>query len=290
MPHKRAKRSVREADRFAKGHDLPPTAVNAKDASFAMPKGAMRILMGAKVRADYQERRNKAKNDVRASNRIGGSQGQDIKGKGKAKDGDSANSTSGVVKKTQHELKLLPGETLGNFNRRVEKTMASDINASLRAAASTSDKRNKKRKREQLEEEERLAEEAQKARSAQIAAAKRAAEPTSKDLKRAREAMLQQAQQKDGSGSSSKVKKKGAGEAESQQQQQQQQKDDSSNSGTSKKKKHGEEERDWARPEQRRRINDVAQAPPVLTRLPKVRGLAALGLQTKPALNRGQPN
>ncbi|KAE8258778.1 hypothetical protein A4X13_0g1452 [Tilletia indica] len=249
MPHKRAKRSVREADRFAKGQDLAPSGTGSKDGFFGgLPKGAMRVIMGAKAQADYQERRRAAADPKR----IGGGPSSaksspDVKGKGKATSKKSAAPAAGESVSTKkdgakHELKLLPGETLGNFNRRVEKTLAADITASLRAAATTSEKRsNKKRKASAIDEEEEDAGEA-KAKSAEKAAARAALEPSSQDLKREREALLQQQQRRKHSGP----------------------------------EPGGEPIKDWAKVDQRRRLDDIATAPPRFTKVPKARGNPAV--------------
>ncbi|KAK0568533.1 hypothetical protein OC861_001863 [Tilletia horrida] len=233
MPHKRAKRSIREADRFAKGVDLPPVSSNLKGGDANLPKGAMRVLMGAKVRADFQDRRKQRAE----GNRIGAgtSAPPDVKGKKKATN-TTSDASPANAKKTN--LKVLPGETLANFNRRVERTLASDINASLRAAASTSEKKGNKKKRKRGEGDDADDESnvVSKARSAEIAAARRAAEPSSADLKRARDAIV----------------------------------------GGKGKSAEDDVEKDWAKVDQRRRINDVADAPPRLTRVPKLRGAAAV--------------
>jgi len=211
----------------SKGHDLPPAAAQVKDGSYSMPKGAMRILMGAKMRSDFQERKKQMQGQD--ANRIGdvAQPSRDVKGKGKA----TEHTATSKAQTGKAELKLLPGETLGNFNRRVEKTMASSISATVRAANSTS---KKKSKRKRADEDDRIAaDEAQKERSAVKAAERKAAEPSSKDLKRAREAITQPS---------------------------------ASSSSTSS---HHGEEKDWAPVNQRRRLNDVADAPPRFTRLPK---------------------
>ncbi|CAD6888080.1 unnamed protein product [Tilletia controversa] len=249
MPHKRAKRSVREADRFSKGHNNPPSGTSSKDGFFGgLPKGAMRVLMGAQARADYQERKRAAGDAKRiGGGKTGDSTGTgvaipspDVKGKGKAVKKALAtayDSNSSKKEGAKHELKLLPGETLGNFNRRVEKTLAADITATLRAAASTSEKKNnKKRKASALDEEEDA--ETAKEKSAEKAAARAALEPTSQDLKKAREALVQNQQRRKHSGP-----EPGA-----------------------------EPIKDWAKVDQRRRINDIAIAPPKFTKVPKARG------------------
>ncbi|KAJ7908401.1 hypothetical protein B0H13DRAFT_1878755 [Mycena leptocephala] len=57
MPHKRAKRSIREQDRSQKGTDLAPN--RSKDALSAepLPKSFARAINAAQVRADFRAKR-----------------------------------------------------------------------------------------------------------------------------------------------------------------------------------------------------------------------------------------
>lgn len=217
MPHKRAKHSDRVAKRFSLGQDLAP---GTDDGFFSeMPKGAMRILQGAKVQEAYRAKlqaKKKAEQDALT------------KAKGKAKASDA--STGDANNAAASQLTIRPGEKLRDFNARVEQAMASDVRASFRSATRSQINARKRERRklraagvdpdadpEDLEQQES----ARKAK-ADKAAALQANEPSSADLKRQRQAIQQTGEIKD-----------------------------------------------FAKATQVKKINDVAQAPPTLTRAPR---------------------
>ncbi|PWN49498.1 hypothetical protein IE53DRAFT_345762 [Violaceomyces palustris] len=213
MPHKRAKFSQRQADRFSKGNDLPPTATTSKDDLHfrSMPKGAMRIIMAGKIQEEYNRKKRAMANGT-------------WKGNGKEGGGEA-----GKNKPEEEQLKIRPGEKLKDFNQRVEQTFAPSIHSALRHEARASGNAKKRARRAQREkggegsegEEDGEGEEERKAR-ADKAAAKQAAEPTSAELKAQRMAI-----------------------------------------------QSGKEVKEFAKASQVRRINDVAQAPPTLTKAPR---------------------
>ncbi|TKY90662.1 hypothetical protein EX895_000660 [Sporisorium graminicola] len=218
MPHKRAKHSDRVAKRFSLGQDLAP---GADDGFFSeMPKGAMRILQGAKVQEAYREKlqaKKKAQQEALTK----------AKDKAKASDASAADTNNATA---ASQLTIRPGEKLRDFNARVEQAMASDVRASFRSATRSQINARKRERRklraagidpdadpESLEEQES----ARKAK-ADKAAALQASEPSSADLKRQRQAIQQTGEIKD-----------------------------------------------FAKATQVKKINDVAQAPPTLTRAPR---------------------
>lgn len=216
MPHKRAKHSDRVAKRFAAGQDLAP---GSDDGFFSeMPKGAMRILQGAKVQEAYRAKlqaKKKAEQEALT------------KAKGKAK---AAASAAGDASDATTELTIRPGEKLRDFNARVEQAMASDIHASFRSAT-RSQINARKRERRKLraagidpDADQQDLEQQESARKAKAdkAAALQASEPSKADLKRQRQAIQQTGEIKE-----------------------------------------------FAKASQVKKINDVAQAPPSLTRAPR---------------------
>ncbi|CAO1625801.1 unnamed protein product [Parajaminaea phylloscopi] len=202
MPHKRAKRSVRTAQRDTLGQDRVPPSLSQDPHFASMPKGAMRVFNAGKVQADYMNKKRAAKEN-----------------------GEKANE--GRAGGKMSDLKIRPGEKLGDFNRRVEQAMASDVAATARSEA----RKQKKRKRAEAAatddvegngEDDEDAERQRKAK-ADKAAALKDAEPSAQDLKRAREEMTGQ----------------------------------------------NSRSLDFAKASQVRRVNDVADAPPVFTKLPR---------------------
>ncbi|UZJ51141.1 hypothetical protein CBS101457_000461 [Exobasidium rhododendri] len=197
MPHKRSKFADRMADRAKKGNDLPPN----NDLHFkSLPKGAMRIINAASIQAQYREKKKEREEEL----------ARKTKGKGKGEQGT---------------LQIREGEKMGDFNRRVESTMAKDINKSIRATNETSKKRKRKGG---AENEDHPSEEASTFASAKKNAVPR--ESNSKDLKRAREAI------ENGKG----------------------------------------KEIEFKQADSRKRLNDVVQAPPNLTKAPRGESKSAL--------------
>ncbi|EST10047.1 hypothetical protein PSEUBRA_000450 [Kalmanozyma brasiliensis GHG001] len=217
MPHKRAKHSDRVAKRFSLGQDLAP---GANDGFFSeMPKGAMRILQGAKVQEAHRaklEARKKAEQDALT------------RAKGKAKASEA--STSESNDKAGSELTIRPGEKLRDFNARVEQAMAGDVRASFRSATRSQINARKRERRKlraagidpDADPEDLEQQETTRKAKADKAAALQASEPSKNDLKRQRQTIQQTGEIKD-----------------------------------------------FAKASQVKKINDVAQAPPTLTRAPR---------------------
>lgn len=214
MPHKRAKHSDRVAKRFSLGQDLAPSA---DDGFFSeMPKGAMRILQGAKVQEAHRAKlaaRKKAEAEALTK----------AKGKAKAANSDTSHESPS-------ELKIRTGEKMRDFNARVEQAMASDIHASFRSATRSQINKRKRERRKLRAEgidpdadpEDLEQEESTRKAKADKAAKLQASEPSKLDLKRQRQAIQQTGEIKD-----------------------------------------------FAKASQVKKINDVAQAPPTLTRAPR---------------------
>ncbi|CAE6527304.1 unnamed protein product [Rhizoctonia solani] len=122
MPHKRAKRSTREAERKSRQSNLAPTPVSSEP----IPKGMARVLGAERVQREYREQLKKKQQEER-------------KGAGRG-------------------IELLPGESLREFNRRVEEVHRPLVRGVLKRGQGD-DKRKGKRKREEEEEEEVVEEE-----------------------------------------------------------------------------------------------------------------------------------
>ncbi|EAU80863.1 hypothetical protein CC1G_03039 [Coprinopsis cinerea okayama7 len=92
MPHKKAKRSARTQDKAQKGTDWAP----GKDsiANEAIPKSAQRILNAVQIREEFKARKRKLEEEQEAK--------------------------ANAKKRKKTELKILPGESIQHFNRRVE--------------------------------------------------------------------------------------------------------------------------------------------------------------------------
>ena len=247
------------------GQDRAPASKVSRDPHWgSMPKSAMRILNGGKVQAEYNARKKTA---AAAGQPWNNQNGQEYrltaaqKGKSKARseqqqndqdpsaagpDATASTSTSNSAPIDSSNLKIRPGEKLGDFNRRVEQVMASQVAASARSA----NRKLKKQRREARDQERaRLAEEeeqrpasSKKRRSSngddeddQQQSRNTHSEPSSKDLKRAR----------------NEYESRPAAPL------------------------------DFAKADQRRRVNDVAQAPPRLTKAPRGETKQALARKAK---------
>ncbi|OCB89384.1 hypothetical protein A7U60_g3475 [Sanghuangporus baumii] len=115
MPHKRAKRSVREKARAERKLDLPPSesSFNPHD----IPKSMARVLNAEMVQGAWKEK----KRDMEDRDRIGG---------GKKRKIASASSKT--------EIKIKPGESLRHFKQRVEDDMRPLIRSAMKSTTSLS--------------------------------------------------------------------------------------------------------------------------------------------------------
>ncbi|PVG01435.1 hypothetical protein CPB86DRAFT_781654 [Serendipita vermifera] len=114
MPHKRAKRSVREEEKRAKGADLVPSQSHYSIEKEAIPKSISRVLNAAVLHEEYNKKRK----------RTNGEDGEERDGKKRRKTKDATDT---------EEMKIKPGESITQFNRRVEDTMRSKIRTAVQA-------------------------------------------------------------------------------------------------------------------------------------------------------------
>ncbi|KAJ7908403.1 hypothetical protein B0H13DRAFT_2497361 [Mycena leptocephala] len=116
MPHKRAKRSIREQDRSQKGTDLAPNRSKDALSSEPLPKSFARAINAAQVRADF-----------RAKRKLGEGEGEDGPKKAKRR----------KVEGSVGEAKIRPGETLAHFNKRIETDMRPLVRSAVQSSLAT---------------------------------------------------------------------------------------------------------------------------------------------------------
>ncbi|KAJ6516630.1 hypothetical protein C8R47DRAFT_1032119 [Mycena vitilis] len=118
MPHKKAKRSIRDQQRSQKGSDLAPIRKAGGDAlsSEPLPKSFMRAINATQVRADFHAKR-----------KLQGEDGEDG-GQKKAK----RRKVEGGV-----DAKIRPGETLAHFNKRIETDMRPLVRSAVQSSLAT---------------------------------------------------------------------------------------------------------------------------------------------------------
>ncbi|KAF8610295.1 hypothetical protein BDV93DRAFT_601329 [Ceratobasidium sp. AG-I] len=109
MPHKRAKRSVREAERKNRETDLAPTPL----ANEPIPKGIARVLGAESVRKAYRARR-----------------ADEEAGKGGKGTTVSRSNKEGAGRPKEEGIR--PGETLREYNRRVEEAHRPLVRAAMK--------------------------------------------------------------------------------------------------------------------------------------------------------------
>ncbi|KLO19705.1 hypothetical protein SCHPADRAFT_992650 [Schizopora paradoxa] len=141
MPHKRAKKSVRDKERDTKKSDLPPSQlVSGFQNDGGFPKSAAWVLNAEAVRSAYREKRKREAD--------GGDDDGKRKRKRKATNGQG--ETDGDVQKAKASLTIKPGESLKHFNRRVEDDMRPLVRTAMSSTASASrQKRNASEKDDQ---------------------------------------------------------------------------------------------------------------------------------------------
>ncbi|KAA1138463.1 hypothetical protein PGTUg99_014106 [Puccinia graminis f. sp. tritici] len=155
MPHKRAKASIRKAESLRKGFDLPPTQhankkkkrkekheasrVKTYEISQDIPKNMFRILNAEKIRAEYRIRKSQdpaslALPKPSSSSSSSSSTPNLQRSNAPSSSSKRRNKSSAQMSKAHDELKILPGEGLGSFNRRVEAALRPKVTAVMKAA------------------------------------------------------------------------------------------------------------------------------------------------------------
>ncbi|KAJ7674135.1 hypothetical protein B0H17DRAFT_946946 [Mycena rosella] len=128
MPHKRAKRSIREQQRSQKGSDLAPGRGGDALSSEPLPKSFVRAMNAGTVRAEFRAKRK-------------------LRGDG-WEDGDGPRE--GAPKKAKRrklegaEAQIRPGETLAHFNKRVETDMRPLVRTAMQTSLATTRAERKK--------------------------------------------------------------------------------------------------------------------------------------------------
>ncbi|KAL1742711.1 hypothetical protein HDZ31DRAFT_65733 [Schizophyllum fasciatum] len=113
MPHKRAKRSVREKNKREGGHDLIPEKYSL--ANEAIPKSAARAFNAEKVRAEFKAKKRSSEDD-----------GQ--RGEAKRRKVEAVKTNGMSIK---------PGESLTHFNKRVEDSMRGLVRSAVQTSNAT---------------------------------------------------------------------------------------------------------------------------------------------------------
>jgi len=127
MPHKRAKRAVREKQRTQSSLNLPPGVRSSID-NEDIPKGAARILNAAKVQEEFRNKKRKQPDDSITDH--DGSREAIIRKK-RRKD-DKGGGASGSAEERKGDIKIQPGESMAHFNRRVEDSMRGAVRIAMK--------------------------------------------------------------------------------------------------------------------------------------------------------------
>ncbi|KAF9063317.1 hypothetical protein BDP27DRAFT_1335317 [Rhodocollybia butyracea] len=107
MPHKRAKRSIREQQRNLKGEDLAPSKQSLSNE--AIPKSLARVLNAANVREQFKKR--------------------------KIASGEPEEKTEAKRRKLNGKVSgILPGESLQHYNKRVEDDMRPLVKSAVQSS------------------------------------------------------------------------------------------------------------------------------------------------------------
>ncbi|GAA6013002.1 hypothetical protein JCM10207_008409 [Rhodosporidiobolus poonsookiae] len=253
MPHKRAKRSIRLANSEARGTDNPPTAADSllpitttgRDGSVKEDTGEgaqkKKRRKGA-AGGGQQDMGGVSKSAYRIINAVALREAHHAKKKRKLEDEEKSTNPN---QKKKPALTPLPYESLSSFNRRVEQEMRSSVRSAIKDAGSTAQKkkdRKGKAKKTDDDDEEDEDEDAQPHKGGKPPSKK--PKPTPEEsLDPFAPAKLQRQQREDEAAAT------GAG-----------------------RNRTGKTEFDTA--SQRRRIDDVVQAPPTLAQ-PARKGLLA---------------
>ncbi|RDB15266.1 hypothetical protein Hypma_004829 [Hypsizygus marmoreus] len=124
MPHKRAKRSIRENQRKEQGADLAPSKQSLSNEP--IPKSLARVLNAAHVREEWKIKKRKLEED--------GESKADSKRR-KLADGKMGSAKGrGKEKEVTSKLTIKPGESMQHFNRRVEDDMRPLVKAAVQTS------------------------------------------------------------------------------------------------------------------------------------------------------------
>ncbi|KAI0259928.1 hypothetical protein BC834DRAFT_926055 [Gloeopeniophorella convolvens] len=115
MPHKRAKRTVRDQQRKEKSRPAGGTSTEA------IPKSVARVLDAARKRARQQE----------------GEEGGDAPAKRRRVADAAEGAKAGSAAIAKSKVKIQPGESLKHFNRRVEDDMRPLMRSAIKTSAAT---------------------------------------------------------------------------------------------------------------------------------------------------------
>ncbi|RPD57212.1 hypothetical protein L226DRAFT_536630 [Lentinus tigrinus ALCF2SS1-7] len=256
MPHKRAKRSVREQKRKESGSDLAPSPglKNLKKAieSEGVPKSVARVLNAAHIQQEWAQKKKRKGllEDEAGPSRKRRRQGERGDGLGGGEGAGIPTRGSGKQSQTQLQLQLriTPGESMAHFNRRVEDSMRH----SVREAIQTSSARMRQVRKEETASSEKEKEKGRAADGQGRANAK------ARDKSRARE----QSDSDDDSESPRAAKAKAKT------------KEKTKTKDTEERPREFEKVSTSAP----KRLNDIVQAPPDIKKLPrKAKKLAAQG-------------
>ncbi|KAJ7616667.1 hypothetical protein FB45DRAFT_801440 [Roridomyces roridus] len=116
MPHKRAKRSVRDQQRSQNGTDLAPGRGAQTQDDEALPKSFLRALNADKVRTEFRAKR---------------------KLRDEGGDGDGKKASKRRKVESVADAKIRPGETLGHFNKRIEADMRPLVRDAVQSSRAT---------------------------------------------------------------------------------------------------------------------------------------------------------
>ncbi|KAF7291930.1 hypothetical protein MIND_01218500 [Mycena indigotica] len=117
MPHKRAKRSLRDAHRTGQGIDNAPAKDHTDSlSSEPLPKSFVRAINAVHIRAEYRAKRKLREED-------GPGDGNEHKGKRSKTEANPSEAT-----------KIRPGETLAHFNKRIEGDMRPVVRNAMQAS------------------------------------------------------------------------------------------------------------------------------------------------------------
>jgi len=140
MPHKRAKRSVREDQRINRGLDeAPPSIYTSKQAitNETIPKSVSRVLNAAHIQKEWREKKRKFESEDYTGDRVvtGKKRRLDDSRVTKGMTAMKVRGQDGPGKDREKVLGIQPGESLGHFNRRVEDDMRPLVKSAIQSSS-----------------------------------------------------------------------------------------------------------------------------------------------------------
>ena len=154
MPADPERKHTRGCRLTRRGQNLAPKSTDYDDA----PRGAMRIINSMSTQASFRAKGGRSSEDTgERRKRPKGEDGPSSKGRGASNGGDDKGKNASKEKDKPAVPGIMPHETLGEYNRRVESIMRAGVSQAIKSAGRVKAEQEKEARRAKEERKERAA-------------------------------------------------------------------------------------------------------------------------------------